>query len=364
MSNKNSYPRDIFVSIKTTKGKAQTLSVASHLQWQEDKPLSMENLSRYYFTIINKFEGGGKEIVIANIPATEISPIVDIYRETMMQEVIKTAMQSGNDKGQWPQQEGNRKICELLDKKFTMGANKGKSYYEVPLDDLVKHRDFLCLNVAKYPNNQGAIDEINSILSVNPEHLKKCYEFMANRKTSSPGAEVTATIYDSGLKPKMSSKKGDKVLCYQISIIYDNTRTYPFIITITNLYCSVEVKSTGQLNCHPADAEEKKQVSFVLSKQSGRELFGNMEANLNGFKNSSYMAQHEKAVQIEKNNIAAAKNQNNQYQQSQGYAQVPQGYQQYPQGQYQPQQTQYQQPQQNDQQFVPYYNNNSNNNYQ
>lgn len=272
MSSKNSYPKEVFVQVKETKGKKQTFSIVNNLTWSEDKPLTMDNLSRYVLTGIDIFGPGNNVICTANIPAHEIPAIIDEYYEVMQIEALKPILQNNmkNADDTWPKKPENKKICQTLSGSPKMGRNKGTPYYKMTTQDLASHRDFLASNVAKFPKNQEEINTLNYLLSIDQTLYNKCVVFMqqreANLGTAANGSSDIHTIYDSGLKPKMSKKNdAGQVLCYQVKINYDSSMNYPFKIEILNLYCTVGRTDKGTLNTHPGDASDKNTVIIMLN---------------------------------------------------------------------------------------------------
>lgn len=301
MSSK--YPLEVFVSKKETKEKKQTFSLVNALNWQEDKPLAMNNLSRYVLTGIDIWKAGGNTIAVANIPAYEVAAILDEYHEVMMAEAIKPCV-SAPTQEEWPKQEDNKKICKALAQTVKMGQKKGDPYYTVERKDLASYRDFLKKNVEKYKGNQKEIDLISALLSVDEAKFAQCVAFMKKRdeKTGNVSANSPKVIYNSGLKPRLSTTKEGKTMCYQIKIQFDSSRNYPFQLEITNLFCTVERTSTGSVNIHPNDAIEKKVVVINLSKQDGRVMFHCMEDDLQSYRTVTYGSQMRKALELDKKN--------------------------------------------------------------
>lgn len=321
MSSKNSYPKEVFVQVKETKGKKQTFSIVNNLTWSEDKPLTMDNLSRYVLTGIDIFGPGNNVICTANIPAHEIPAIIDEYYEVMQIAALKPILQNNikNADDTWPKNPENKKICQTLAGSPKMGRNKGIPYFKMTTQDLASHRDFLASNVAKYPKNQEEINNLNYLLSIDQTLYNKCVVFMqqreANLGTAANGSSDIHTIYDSGLKPKMSKRNdAGQVLCYQVKINYDSSMNYPFKIEILNLYCTVGRTDKGTLNTHPGDASDKNTVIIMLNKHDGRTMFHNMENDLNAYRNVTYASQLQKADDIDAANRNAARNNNTQNQ--------------------------------------------------
>lgn len=320
-TNNKSYPKEVFVSKKTTKDKTQTFSVVHALTWAEDKPLTMPNLSRYVITGVDIWNAGGKTICIANLPAHEVPAIMDEYHEVMEKENIKSVLGAAKNEDVWPKDERVANICKMFAQSPKMGKNKGTPYYNMATNDLIGYRDFLAKGVSQYPNNQKDIDIINTILSLDAAFYNKCVAYMKNRELKMGGASSSSSvsvIYDSGLKPKMSTSNANgQNLCYQLKILYDAEKNYPFRIEITNLYCNVERTANGSLNTHPQTATDKNTVVVNLSKFDGRTLFHDMENDLMAYRNVSYAAQITKAEQIDMQNRQAAAQQNaqNQYNQ-------------------------------------------------
>lgn len=323
-TNNKSYPKEVFVSKKTTKDKTQAFSVVHALTWADDKPLTMPNLSRYIITGVDIWNAGGKTICIANLPAHEVPAIMDEYHEVMERENIRSLLGAAKNEDIWPKDEKVANICKMFAQSPKMGKNKGTPYYNISTQELIGYRDFLAKGVSQYPNNQKDIDVINTLLALDANNYNKCVAYMKSReaKLGSNGNSSSniSVVYDSGLKPKMSTKNANgQTLCYQLKITYDNEKNYPFRIEITNLYCDVERQTNGSLNTHPQTATDKNTVVVNLSKFDGRTFFHDMENDLMAYRNVSYAAQITKAEQIDKNNrIAAAQaNQNSQYGQGQ-----------------------------------------------
>lgn len=302
-------PKECFVMKKQTKEKKQTFSVCSNLSWQEDKPLSMGNLSRYVFTGIDIFNSGEKVINIANIPAREVPVIVDTYRETM---IISKLSRISSAKKDTAAKDGisekEQKVIDALNLAPKMGKYKGIPYWKLLKDnrDAVSSQyEFLKKNLEKYPQNKSECGALNYLLKMPQEILdgfiKKC-----DTGDDSVVNNSVFTIYDSGMKPKMTSEKEGKHLIYEVKIQYDSSRNYPFIIMITNGYAPVVQKDGGMLNVIFNEMVEKKTVTVNLSESDGRTLFTGLESDLQAFKTCSYKNQLNIANEIDKKNREAA----------------------------------------------------------
>lgn len=308
------YPKEIFTNIKTKNGGAQTFSVASNLQFDEDKPLAMmSSLSRYVLTAVEKNSSGKTSILIGNIPAKLVPAIAERAKSVLTNTININADSSEKaTEKPWPVLERNKKICEALELSPTMGNNKGKPFWSIPAEDIKKYREFLGKNAEKYPKNKEIINKIDLFLTASKEIQDKCVSFMKetrsakDRSTTAPSGELI--IYESGTKPRVSQKREDgKVQVYNIKIAYVIGQNYPFNVTITNYYAFVKKTDTGALNVQGNSVCDKVSSIVRMSELDGLAFVKSMEDDAMAYKISFYARQLKKADELVKSNIEQSK---------------------------------------------------------
>lgn len=309
------YPKEIFTNIKTKNGGAQTFSVASNLQFDEDKPLAMmSSLSRYVLTAVEKQSNGKTSILIGNIPAKLVPAIAEKAKSVLTNTINANNTQETTEKP-WPVLERNRKICEALELSPTMGNNKGKPFWTIPVEDIKKYRDFLGKNADKYPKNKEIIARLDLFLNESKEIQDKCIAFMKETRSAKEGSTPVSSgeliIYESGTKPRVSQKRDDgKVQVYNIKIAYVIGQNYPFNVTITNYYAFVKKTETGALNIQGNSVCDKNASIVRMSELDGLAFIKAVEDDAMAFKISFYAKQLKKADELVKNNIEQSKKNN------------------------------------------------------
>lgn len=237
----NKYPKEIFNSIKSySDGTFKTFSTEAELSraaisQPADKlrsPLMPEPYSRFKVSIFGN-DGG----VNANIRESEIDGIYEMSI-ACINEVMS------------PKEKAPAQVP------FKMGTFAGKTPAQIILekgscDEVLKQKDFLSKNIAKFPANKAIIQSIDQAV--------KDFNAGTLSDTGSGGTE----IFNTGVTRHIGKpdERGFKKV-YGIKIVYFDKK---FTITIINLKAPVATNEKGQTIVKLKEAEDKKTMSFDLS---------------------------------------------------------------------------------------------------
>lgn len=215
--------------ICTIKRRSVVLSVDAKLSSseQKDAPLELHDpFSRFVVTIVN---GMKKTYPKANIP------IKDIPFLCRAGDCAIRALLSGRDKGTPPSGASDGKGLAYTER--LTGIFAGKTPAEILVNpsrrgDLIKQREWLKSNLPKYPNNQRGIDAIDDAVRLLDAGELSCVEAGGSNTLAFP-------VYSAEYKYFRTKDKEGNNLCYQVKILFDSSKNYPFEVTIENFYAPV-----------------------------------------------------------------------------------------------------------------------------
>lgn len=353
----NNYPREVFAA-KTT---SQTLSVEGHLTPIDTEKVGSpykiydEKFSRFVIAIIGK-KNGVSHNSKANLRVKEVFGVIEASRAAMNAEAMLTlpfakqmyqlqkatatvidnvlfgtrcitAMMLGKPMPQ--KQQANQQIGRLATSKtFQIGNLKGKTPLEVAKEDggvnvLVKQREFLDKNIAKFPANSELIAAIDEAI------------YMANNnllETEIAPEELqlgVSTIFSSGPRPLIHGENvGGYYPVNELEITWTIGNRYPVQIDVKSYKAKVVKTESGTLNVMRSDKQEDCSNSFKLSAAAWFECLHNMETHMRRFEDMLAAKQFQLADDLDRQNRMEAK-------QKQQQAPVQQAQQMYQQPQYQ-----------------------------
>lgn len=275
------------------KRKDKTLGVDAQLFLPGEKdniyPLEMHSgYSRFVFTIIDKSSEGTIITPKANIPAVEIPYVFERTRLAM--NVLFTNNISSEAAPSDVFGNSSAYTVKLSDKKF-----RGMSPAEVLLansencTELERIKKWLYNNLAKYPNNAKQIEAIENAITLN--------EIGELRKEDSPTSSDRDPIVLYSSEKKFMSSKNSKGYnrIYEISVVCDPEKKYPFILNIMNCYAPVEDFSGGQKRIKVSAAEDMIKSSLMLTDKEWYGLIDRTLTTLKLFENMHFKEMFKKA---------------------------------------------------------------------
>lgn len=280
--------------VKAVRRKNKTLGADAQLFLPTEKenvsPLEIHSgFSRFVISIIDKqLENDAIKVPRANIPANDV-PF--IFRKT------KIAMEKDFANSDTNKVESNSDFGtsvaytqKLTDKKF-----KGKTPAEVLLenpankDELLRIKDWLTANLAKYKGNKYQIDAIDDAIA-----LFEIGELSGETVQPEMQSNVI-TIYKSENKYMSQKDDGGNNLIYQISIVFDAGRKYPYVLNIMNCFAPVVDGEGGQKNIIMSSATNSVKSSFSMTENEWYTFIDRMYTTTKNFENMNFATQFDVA---------------------------------------------------------------------
>ena len=218
-------------------------------------PFRESNLSRLEASII---DGPTKDVVTFNVPSWEIN---EIYLKTKI--AVQMLMLQGAP-SEAPADGKGAAANSAFTVPLMLTAFKGRTPGDVLSADpaqkeaLVRGREWLATNLAKYPANQKQIDAIDNALEL--LEAGKLSDVEAPKTT---GSKVL-TIYKRDYKYKSKKDAEGNNLVYSVTITCDPSRNMPFIIEVMNCYAPV-VNAGSHPIVKTASAKNQKRITMALT---------------------------------------------------------------------------------------------------
>lgn len=226
---------------------------------KEDRDLPYDWLagaSRIQFSIIEK--NGSVKVCDVNLSANEIN---DLYDQTKSLYTLSL----GNQLGVFAQATNSNETGDTnspcYTETFRMGTLRGKTPAQVAdKETLIKQKDFLAQNVAKYPDNQKLIDAIDDCITKMDNGTLN-----AGATNSSAGIQLCELINEQEKSRRSVQDKDGNTLVTGIRIACDFTRRLPICVTITNSFAPVNKMEDGRLMVQSSKTVNKQNVFVNLS---------------------------------------------------------------------------------------------------
>lgn len=229
---------------------------------EDDLPFREPSLSRLDMSLITK-AGDKTDVFVFNIPAKEINELrlkTDIA-------VTKLMTESSNCVDAPSQSADGFAGSPAFSVQLMLNAFRGRTPGDVlsadpsKKNDLLKGKEWLEANLAKYPANQKQIDAINDAVK-----LLEIGELTAGTATSSKSESPSVlTIYKKEFKYKSKKDDAGNSLVYSVCITCDPTRNMPFTVDVMNCFAPVITNGNGQTIVKTAAAVNTKRASIALS---------------------------------------------------------------------------------------------------
>lgn len=254
------YPLQTCVVRRTTK----TLGVDCYLfaPTEDDtscSPLELHNgFSRFLFTIVDKSNPSANVTPRANIPARDIPCIMQRTNLAMQ------ALFLGNSPSVQNNDDSSLLDSPAFTQKLFDNLHKGKTPAEVLIENpqekenLLKTKAWLQANIDNYPKNKNQIVAIDDAIQ-----LLEIGELQAT--PAAPTSSSARDIYRTEYKHMSQKDEQGNTLVYAISITFDASKNYPFVVEISNCFAPIEVLTTGQHRPIMEKATHKAKSSIALS---------------------------------------------------------------------------------------------------
>jgi len=241
---------------------------------EEDPPLEMySGFSRFVFTI-KTANNGNNVFNKANVVVEDIDSIVKRTDHSLKMiydsEIAPTV--KVEDEASSPAY-----TVKLFDRSF-----KNMTPAEVLIknpeskDGLLKTRVWLNDNLATYPKNSVAIDAID-------EAIELLETGKLTGEISQPQTGSVFKIYETENKYFKEKDDSGNNRVYNISVLCDPGKKYPFSVTIMNCYAPLNVKPGGATEIVMSAAKNKTTASIVLSEKEWTNIVGRMVKTMDNF---------------------------------------------------------------------------------
>ena len=176
---------------------------------------------------------------------------------------------------------------------LTMGKLKGNSPGDLLLGasepekmaaELENHKRFLEDKVARYPNNQAAIDAIDEALNLYELELlsdsrPKAAPLPEKRLASAPaGGELI--VYQSGIKYFKKKNAAGMNKCYEFSIFCCPERKFPYRMEFRNYYAPIR---DNMIVLREKDSSSEKTATFNMSRSEFNAMHFRMQTTVDTF---------------------------------------------------------------------------------
>lgn len=278
------YPKQIDSVLRPDKtlGIDFQLSTPTENEYNNDKKMPLEmhsGFSRFVLTILEKGNAAR-----ANIPAEDADYILE-KTNAAIKEIMKYKMNSNESDQLSPAY-----TQKLFGKNF-----ENKTPAEILKDpsrkaELLKQRDFLKANMEKYKANRLQVEAIDDAIKL----------LEAGKLDGSINAKsTTIEIYTEDIKiPNISKVNEDgNTFVYNLSIVCNLDKIYPFTITIMNCYAP-PIKGTGKIGVEMSKAKDQLKHSIMLSEKEFFRIAKKMEKSLDNFEALNF----EKQLKLAKEN--------------------------------------------------------------
>lgn len=253
----------------------------------EDPPLEMYSVfSRFLFTIRATDNGN----VIYNKANVIVADVADITKRTdyalgliFAKETVSAPVNANSLPG------SPAYTVKLLDK-----AHKNQTPAEVLMknpeakEDLLRIREWLYANLSKYPNNSSQIEAIDDAISL----LEK------GDLMQSPASSAISSfkVYETENKYFTSEKEKDPEgnhKIYNISVLCEPGKKYPFSVTIMNCYAPVELMQGGTTQIKLSAAKNKVETTINLTEKEWVDIVNRMNKTMENFESTHASKQFE-----------------------------------------------------------------------
>jgi hypothetical protein len=271
-----------------------------------DNPLEVPRYSRCRLTIIDKTKKPNAT-PFANIPENDITYIkaaTDIALSHRLSPVIPTtAHESGF----------SNEIIASNNEAFTMRFFSGDFKTKTPIEVLTenaKNKDKMLANISwlnenadNYPKNNDLIKGIKQAVALLDSGALDGVE-----SESGPSQKGTITIYDQKMKFLSSTKDSEgRCLTYNISLICDLDRKYPFVITIENYYAFVKTTATGGANVELSGAVGHTKSTMYVTEIEFVTLVNKMYQTMRDYQGMHFAERYELKEKIDSDNRKKAR---------------------------------------------------------
>lgn len=250
-----------------------------------DSPLEMHSgFSRFILTILDGSRGESPVPHKANINVHDVA-MIRFKTECAMRNMMERPNPAAAGSSVSADVPGDvAYTVKLLDK-----AYRGKTPAEVLIanpaekDGLLRTRGWLESNLGKYPSNASQIEAIDQAIQLLA---------IGELAPVSGTASITGmTIYET--EYKFFTTKNDKGYnaIYQISVICDPEKNYPFVVSVTNGFAPVETLPDGRKNIKISAAEGITKASMSLSDAEWYGVVDRMAATKQQFEEMHFKAQ-------------------------------------------------------------------------
>lgn len=225
--------------------------------------------SRFVLTLIS-FKNENKT-TLANIPAADIK-----YISKKTDIALQVLTMSGRNKPE------SIKLSTAYTQKLYVAPFKDSTPAEVLISDrnnineLIKTKSMLEINVAKFKKNQDQIDAINE--AINLLGKGQLEETMLRDK------ENEIVIYNENFK-SIESRRDENgyYLVYHIQILCRPSDDNPFIVSIKNYYASVSKTDTGAFKVNASTAKNIQEIRMQIPEKDWVNTINRMVDTLNLF---------------------------------------------------------------------------------
>lgn len=257
------------VGKNTTKTLATSAEFVAQTQ-DGDFPFRESNLSRLDMSLITKIDGK-TDVLVWNIPAKEINELklkTDIAVEKLMTagSAIEENVTSGTE---------GFASSSAFRVSLMLNGFKGRTPGDVlaadpsKKDDLLKGKEYLKANLAKYPKNQEQIDAIDEAVK-----LLEIGEINTATAVTKPLSNGVLTIYKREYKYKNKKDDNGNNLVYSITITCDPSKNMPFEVNVMNCFAPVVTGGSGQTIVKTANAINTRRASISMSDSEWIGLVG------------------------------------------------------------------------------------------
>lgn len=185
-------------------------------------PLKPSPYDRFFFQFLD-FET--KTITKANLPIADV-PLFYSEMEAAINDLhdFKNAPKSANSSA-------------VYTENLTVGKFAGRTVADILIagekDDLIKTKEWFESNLKKYPGNKKFIDLI-------AEGVKLLDEGKLSNDTKANVVAPQYVIYKSPTKYFRDKDEKGRNKCYELEIVFNAERNYPFAIKITNFFAPLD----------------------------------------------------------------------------------------------------------------------------
>lgn len=268
--------------IATVKRPKKILSIDAKffLPGEQENVSPLEMHSGYSRCVVTIIDSSGSSVMTpkANIVAGDIASI-KFKTECAIQEIMKGA------RATIPNDEiigGPAYTQKLMDKNY-----KGKTPAEILLKDpnekdgLLRARNWLQSNLARYPGNKAqieAIDEAIQLMEIG--ELRPCQP-----------QENLLTIYNTENKYFTTKNERGFNQVYKISVMCDPSKNYPFVLNIMNCFAPVESLPDGKRNIKMSEAIDTVKSSISMSVDEWYSIIDRILTTMRNFETINFAQQ-------------------------------------------------------------------------